>query len=135
MARVCQLCGKKTQVGVRYARRGLAKAKGGVGKRITGKTLRRYKPNIQRVRVDMGGSAKRMSICAKCLKSGRITKRVRAPKAAPAEEVLLAETTPAADTVPEVEAEASAETPAPAESEASLDEPPEDDADSLTDTH
>ena len=68
------MCGKGTQVGVKYARRGLAKSKGGVGKRITGKTLKKYKANIQRVRVDTGGSTKRMSICAKCLKSGRIVK-------------------------------------------------------------
>ena len=40
MARVCQYSGKKTTVGRSYARRGLAKSKGGVGKKITGKTKR-----------------------------------------------------------------------------------------------
>ena len=74
MGLVCEKCGKRTQVGRRYARRGLAKKKGGVGKRITGTTLRTYKPNIQRVRVDIGGSVKRMKLCVRCLKSGAIKK-------------------------------------------------------------
>ena len=74
MARVCSICGKGTRVGMTYARRGLAKKKGGVGKRITGKTLRTYKPNLQRVRVDVGGSVKRMSVCTRCLKGNRVKK-------------------------------------------------------------
>ena len=132
MARVCQLCGKKTQVGVRYARRGLAKAKGGVGKRITGKTLRRYKPNIQRVRIDMGGSAKRVSICAKCLKSGRVTKKVRASKRAPVGEAQIAEATVVAETDAPVEGDTLVSEDAG--TEAPADDVSETDADSLTDT-
>jgi len=74
MSRVCQFCGKKTQVGRSYSRRGLAKAKGGVGIKTTGITNRTFKPNIQRVRAKIGTSVFRVKICTDCLKSGRIEK-------------------------------------------------------------
>ena len=47
MSRVCQITGKKTTVGNSYARRGLAKRKGGVGKKTTGITRRKFKVNLQ----------------------------------------------------------------------------------------
>ena len=47
MRRVCQITGKKTTTGKKYARRGLAKAKGGVGKKTTGITKRQFKVNLQ----------------------------------------------------------------------------------------
>ena len=50
MARVCEICGKKTAVGHKLERRGLPKKKGGVGLKITGKTKRKFKPNIQTMR-------------------------------------------------------------------------------------
>lgn len=75
MARVCEICGKKTTFGRSYARRGLAKYLGGVGKKITGKTPRVFKANIQKLRVIEEGVARRMKICSKCLRSGKITKR------------------------------------------------------------
>lgn len=74
MARECSICGKKTTFGKQYARRGLAKAKGGVGRRITGKTRRTFKPNVQRVRAVVNGSVKRVKVCTRCLKRGLIKK-------------------------------------------------------------
>ena len=74
MSRVCEFCGKKTQVGRSISRRGLAKAKGGVGLKTTGITKRTFKPNIQRVRAKVGGGVIRVKICAACLKLGRIEK-------------------------------------------------------------
>ena len=47
MSRGFQVTGKKTQVGMKYAPRGLAKAKGGVGKKTTGITKRQFKINLQ----------------------------------------------------------------------------------------
>ena len=47
MSRVCQVTGKRTRVGKKVARRGLAKAKGGVGKKTTGITKRQFKVNLQ----------------------------------------------------------------------------------------
>ena len=74
MSRKCDICGKGVSVGNRVARRGLAKYKGGVGKKTTGITKRTFRPNIQKIRVQDGGSVKRMKVCAQCLRSGKVTK-------------------------------------------------------------
>jgi len=74
MSRVCEICGKRTHVGNKVARRGLAKAKGGVGIKTTGITRRKFKPNIQRVRAQVGSSVVRIKVCTDCLKSGFIQK-------------------------------------------------------------
>ena len=71
MSRICEVCGKKPVAGRSYARRGLAKSKGGVGRKITGITKRRFRPNIQVVRIlDDKGAVRRARICVKCLKTG-----------------------------------------------------------------
>jgi large subunit ribosomal protein L28 len=77
MARVCEICGKKTQSGAQIARRGLPKKKGGVGLRITGHTLRKFKANIQKLRVEIDGEATRIRICTRCIKSGKVVKPKR----------------------------------------------------------
>jgi large subunit ribosomal protein L28 len=74
MARVCQYSGKKTRAGRQYTERGLAKAKGGVGKKTTGKTNRTFKPNIQKVRALVDGRVVRLKIAAKYLRRGVVTK-------------------------------------------------------------
>ena len=51
MSRTCQITGKRTAFGKSYARRGLAKAKGGVGKKTTGVTSRKFKVNLQTKRI------------------------------------------------------------------------------------
>lgn len=77
MARACEFCGKKTMSGGMIARRGLAKKDGGVGLRTTGRSFRKYKPNLQRVRAVVDGAVTRVKLCTKCLKSGRIVKAAR----------------------------------------------------------
>ena len=74
MARVCDYCGKGTRSGGSIARRGLPKKKGGVGLRTTGHTLRKFRPNIQRVRAVVEGSVRRVKICTRCLRAGRVRK-------------------------------------------------------------
>ncbi len=74
MSRTCDYCGKGTQVGGTIARRGLPKKKGGVGLRITGRSKRTFKPNVQRVRAVVDGVVKRVKVCTRCLKSGKIKK-------------------------------------------------------------
>jgi large subunit ribosomal protein L28 len=74
MSRVCSICGRKTSFGNKYARRGLAKAKGGVGRRITGKNHRTFKPNIQKVHVKVDGTAMRVKLCTRCLRKGKLAK-------------------------------------------------------------
>jgi len=77
MARVCEICKKRTKSGGSIARRGLPKKKGGVGLRTTGHTLRTFRPNIQRVRALVNGEVKRVHACTRCIKSGRVVKPVR----------------------------------------------------------
>ncbi|HHT9126539.1 MAG TPA: 50S ribosomal protein L28 [Candidatus Brocadiia bacterium] len=74
MARVCDICGKRTQVGYQIERRGLAKRKGGVGRRITGRTKRKFKANIQSIRALVNGGAKRMRVCTRCISAGKVIK-------------------------------------------------------------
>lgn len=88
MSRVCERCGKKTQFGQQLARRGLAKAKGGVGIKTTGVTKRPFKPNIQKVRAVVNGRTTRVRLCTKCMKSGGIQKPRLSPKNKPAPVIL-----------------------------------------------
>lgn len=77
MARVCAVSGKKTRFGNQITRRGLAKRKGGVGKKTTGITRRSFKPNLQVVRVLLpNGGIRRMRIATSVIKKGVITARV-----------------------------------------------------------
>ena len=78
MPRQCAKCGKKTTFGNSIARRGLPKYKGGVGLKTTGINRRRYHPNLQKVRAGTpDGSVKRIKVCAKCLRAGKVKKPLR----------------------------------------------------------
>jgi large subunit ribosomal protein L28 len=74
MSRICEICGKRPVAGRTIARRGLAKAKGGVGLKITGVTRRRFMPNLQVVKIILKGTVKRLKICTSCLKAGKVQK-------------------------------------------------------------
>lgn len=74
MSQVCEICAKRTQVGNQIERRGLAKWKGGVGRKITGKTKRKFKINLQKVRAKVNGAAKRMRVCTRCISAGKVVK-------------------------------------------------------------
>ncbi len=75
MSKVCEICGKGVSFGRKYARRGLARAKGGAGEKITGKTARTFSPNIQKIRaLNKNGGVVRMKVCTECIKVGRVTK-------------------------------------------------------------
>ena len=77
MARECEVCGKKPQVGNSVETRGKAKYLGGVGTKVTGIARRQFRPNLQRVRVSTGGGNKRIRVCTQCLRSGAVTRAVR----------------------------------------------------------
>ncbi len=74
MSKECYICGKKPVSGRSISRRGMAKSKGGVGQRITGTTLRRFLPNIQSSSIIVDGKKKRVKVCAKCIKAGKVKK-------------------------------------------------------------
>ena len=72
--KTCEICGKGAIPGVKYKRRGMAKKKGGAGSKIVGKTLRRFLPNLQRVKANIKGTIRRIHVCTSCIQLGRVTK-------------------------------------------------------------
>jgi len=74
MSRVCYFTGKKTVSGNSVSRRGKAKYLGGVGRRITGVTRRKFKPNIQKVRAVVDGKVCRIKVSTKAIRMGLVEK-------------------------------------------------------------
>ncbi|HOE00275.1 MAG TPA: 50S ribosomal protein L28 [Kiritimatiellia bacterium] len=74
MSAICEICGKGPSSGSRIVRHGLSKKKGGIGLHTTAVTKRRFKPNLQKLRAKVGGGVKTMTVCASCIKAGKITK-------------------------------------------------------------
>ena len=74
MSRVCHFTGKKTRAGRSIARKGKAKYLGGVGRKTTGITKRKFKPNIQRVRAVIDGKVRRINVSAKAIRMGLVEK-------------------------------------------------------------
>jgi large subunit ribosomal protein L28 len=78
MARQCESCGKGPQLGNTVRTRGKQKYLGGVGTKVTGIARRKFRPNLQRVKVSLpSGAHKAILVCTKCLRSGAVTKIVR----------------------------------------------------------
>ena len=51
MSKICQVTGKHASRGYKYAIRGIAKKKKGIGLKITGKTKRRFQTNLVKKRI------------------------------------------------------------------------------------
>ena len=64
MSNVCEICGKKAQVGNLVSHSNI-------------KTKRRFNPNLQRVRHQFpNGTVQTVSVCTRCLRSGCVVKPV-----------------------------------------------------------
>lgn len=63
MANVCEICGKGECSGMNVSHSNL-------------KTKRSWKPNIQRVKALVQGEIKRLNVCTRCLRSGKIQRAV-----------------------------------------------------------
>jgi large subunit ribosomal protein L28 len=61
MSRVCDICGKKPGVGHNVSH-------------AHNLTLRRFNPNLQKVRAKVDGAPRRMRVCTRCLKAGKVQK-------------------------------------------------------------
>ena len=61
MAQVCELCGKGPQVGNNVSH-------------ANNKTKRRFLPNLQRVRSRVGQTVRRIRVCTRCIRSGKVVK-------------------------------------------------------------
>lgn len=76
MGMSCDICKKSVSFGKSISRRGKAKYLGGVGQKVTGITRRKFKPNLQHIRANVGGSVKRMNVCTQCIRSGKVQRPV-----------------------------------------------------------
>ncbi|HUU22785.1 MAG TPA: 50S ribosomal protein L28 [Phycisphaerae bacterium] len=74
MPRVCVFTGKKTKAGRQYSRRGKPKYLGGVGRRTTSKTKRKFRPNLQKVRAVIDGKSVRVLASTKAIRGGKVVK-------------------------------------------------------------
>ncbi len=83
MARQCMFTGKKTTFGNSLSRRGKAKYLGGVGRKTTGISRRKFKPNIQKVRAVIDGKIVRVRVSAKAIRMGLIVKPPKRERPAP----------------------------------------------------
>jgi len=77
MGMQCAVTGKKPVVGNHYARRGKAKYLGGVGRKVTGKTKRKFKPNLQRIKVEINGKVQHARVSVKAIRSGLVKRAVK----------------------------------------------------------
>ncbi|MFA5239996.1 MAG: 50S ribosomal protein L28 [Phycisphaerae bacterium] len=77
MSRVCFFTGRRTKSGNSITRRGKAKYLGGVGRKVTGISKRKFKPNIQTVRAVIDGSVVRVKASAKAIRMGLIQKPLK----------------------------------------------------------
>ena len=74
MSRVCFFTGRRTTAGRSIALRGKAKYLGGVGRKVTGVTKRKFKPNIQRVKAVVDGKICRIKVSVKAIRMGLVQK-------------------------------------------------------------
>jgi len=61
MSQVCSVCGKHPSAGRNVSH----------SHRVTNRIIR---PNIQRVTVVQNGTAKKVNVCTKCLKAGKVNR-------------------------------------------------------------
>ena len=61
MARVCTICAKGPTTGNNVSH-------------ANNRTKRRWYPNLQTVRVMVGAAPRRVKVCTRCIKSGRVVK-------------------------------------------------------------
>jgi large subunit ribosomal protein L28 len=64
MAKMCEVCGKAPVFGNRISH-------------AHNVSSRRWKPNLQSVRVRIGKVVRRMNVCTRCIRSGKIKKAAR----------------------------------------------------------
>ncbi|MBQ3552089.1 MAG: 50S ribosomal protein L28 [Clostridia bacterium] len=63
MSRYCEVCHRGTMSGNRVSHSNI-------------KTRRIWAPNVQRVRVIVNGTPKRMCVCTRCLRSGKVQRYI-----------------------------------------------------------
>lgn len=73
--KVCQVTGRRPVMGGKLIHRGVAKRNGGIGLQLVKSHKRKFRPNLQRVRVKLpSGQVTRIWVSAKALKAGKVAK-------------------------------------------------------------
>lgn len=60
---VCEICGKGVKTGMKISHSHI-------------RTKRTWKPNLQSVRAIVKGSPKRITVCTRCLRSGKVQRAI-----------------------------------------------------------
>lgn len=63
MARKCDVCGKGVSTGIKLSHSHI-------------RTKRTWKPNLQRVRAIVEGTPRRILVCTRCLRSGKVQRAI-----------------------------------------------------------
>jgi len=75
MGKACVITGRVPVKGNIINRKGQSKKSGGIGTHVTSITRRKFRPNLQRVRIKLpNGSTKRVWVSVKALKAGLVEK-------------------------------------------------------------
>ncbi len=69
MSLICDICGKGAQSGqnIRHQHSGSWALR-------APRTKRRWLPNLQTVRAQVGGSSRKLRVCTKCIKAGKVVR-------------------------------------------------------------
>lgn len=63
MMRKCDVCGKTPMAGYQYSH-------------SHRKSIKKWQPNLKRVRAIVDGTPVRLNVCTKCLRSGRVKRAI-----------------------------------------------------------
>ncbi|WP_347487906.1 50S ribosomal protein L28 [Desulfoscipio sp. XC116] len=63
MARKCEICGKGVVVGMKISHSHI-------------RTKKTWAPNLQRVKAIINGSPRRIMVCTRCLRSGKVQRAI-----------------------------------------------------------
>ncbi len=75
MARICAVTGRRPVKGSIINRKGQSKKSGGIGTHVTSITKRKFRPNLQRIRIKTAnGGTKRVWVSVKAIKAGLVEK-------------------------------------------------------------
>ncbi len=63
VAKVCVICNKSKNTGYKISHSNI-------------KNKRKWRPNIQRIKILLNGSPRRVNVCSRCIKAGKVNKVV-----------------------------------------------------------
>lgn len=63
MAKVCVVCNKSKTTGFKISHSNI-------------KTKRRWRPNMQKIKIMLDGSPRRVNVCTRCIKAGKVERAV-----------------------------------------------------------